>query len=561
MPLLRAPQDDRGWAYLLYGLGALTIAVYLVLALFQPGTLHFAPFTIQDDARQFQLWMPSLADPKLLSGDSMAAYWHDVSPPLYRLLFRSAAWLGIDPVLFGRLLPVPLLAATVWAAWRFALRLTGKGRTAFFAAAFMLAYLTHDDSIFSATPRAFSPLLLLLLFDALLAGRLWRCVPILAFLGALYPTSAVAGLAIMGVRQLERGGPVGLRMPLRTIAPIALAAAVAAAAAVPSQGASHKWGPVLTLEQALASPNTGSPEGRSSIVGSSGRIGWICSARMGFVPEVVPCGWGITGAPILDILLLGPLAVLAFGAVRGWPDMETARRNRFYLQTLIACGICFAVAALLAFRFHMPSRYSQRILGPLEWLAIGQMLAGWLETHGRAAQIGVGALLLALFAVPTPGLVRPADPKLFEAIRRLPADARIGGVSEELGAVPALTGRAISAAPEQAIPWHTGYYRQVERALRASLLAVSTHDPAELKAVLASARLDYLVVDRGGRPPPRYAGIVPDAARAAENRLRKPSLVIRHAWECAAYSGRTAMLIDAHCLLRAVRSESTNYPL
>jgi len=555
MPPLRALQEHRSWALRLFGLGALTILVYLAQALFKPGTLLFAPFKIQDDARQFQLWMPRLADPTLMSGDRIAAYWHDVSPPLYRLVFEAAARLGIDPVLFGRLLPVPLLAATVWASWRVALRLTGKARTAFFAAAFMLGYLTHDDSIFSATPRAFSPLLLLLLFDALLARRLWRCVPILALLGALYPMSAVAGLAIMGVRQLERGGPLGLRLPIRAIAPIALAAAGAAAAALPGQLATHKWGPVLTLEQALAMPNTGLPGGRSSIVGASGRIGWICSARMGFVPEVVPCHWGIPGAPIMDILLLAPLLLLAWKAARGRPDPQTARRNNFYLHALIASGTCFAIAALLAFRFHMPSRYSQRILGPLEWLAIGQALAHWVGSRGRVAKAAIGGLLLMLFAVPTPGFVHPADPKLFEAIRRLPRNVRIGGVSDDLSAVPALTGRAISGTPELAIPWHTGYYRGLEGALQDSLLAVSTHDPAELEAVLNRASLDYLVVDRSGVLPPDYARVVPNAVRAAEIRMRKSPLALRYSGACAVYAGREEMLIDAHCLRRMAQAQ------
>ena len=110
-----------GWGRALVVMGAITLTVYLYLALCVPGTLTYSPFTIQDDARQFGTWFPQTVDPRLLVGDPMASYWRAVSPWGYRLPFSLAGDVGIDPMLFARLLPVPLTALSLWAAWRLAL--------------------------------------------------------------------------------------------------------------------------------------------------------------------------------------------------------------------------------------------------------------------------------------------------------------------------------------------------------------------------------------------------------------------------------------------------------
>ncbi|OYW45989.1 MAG: hypothetical protein B7Z08_00155 [Sphingomonadales bacterium 32-68-7] len=546
-----------GWGGLLASGGALAILIYLYLAFFVPGTLALSPFTIQDDARQFQLWMPRLADGRLLAGDWMADYWRAVSPPVYRAPFIAAAALGIDPLLLGRIVPAILLAVSLWAGWRLALKVCGRPRVAFFAAAFLFAYLLHDDSVFSATPRAFSAPLLLLALNAMLAGRTWLALALVTLLAAIYPTTAIAAYAIFGLRQLRIGGPLGLTLPLRALTPLAAGLAAIVLMALPLSRESASWGPVVTLEQAMDLPNMNRPEGRSSIVDADGDIAWICSARMGFLPEAVPCGWGIPGAAPINALLLLPLIVLAVRSARGRPGPETAERNRLYLHALIACTVCFAAAALVAFNLHFSGRYTQRVLGPLEWLAIGQVLGTWLEARARAWSGAVLALLAALFVTPLPGFVRP-DPGLIRAVRALPPGARIAGVAEELGSIPALTGRAIAAAPEQAIPWHMGYYRRFERGLILSLAAVTAPDSAGVARALSGSGSSYLLVDRrtleAGVLPERYGQIVPGAVRMADAALAAgPSAVQRLAPVCTVYSGPEASLLSGACLARGGR--------
>src|SRR4051812_42206076 len=68
-PHMNAP---LGWGRGLALLGALSVAVYLSLALCVPGTFTYAPSAVRDDARQFGTWWPQTLDPRLLVGDPMA---------------------------------------------------------------------------------------------------------------------------------------------------------------------------------------------------------------------------------------------------------------------------------------------------------------------------------------------------------------------------------------------------------------------------------------------------------------------------------------------------------
>ncbi len=562
--MLRLPDagDACGWRRLYFVGGCAGIIVYFYLAIFIPGTLHFSPFTIQDDARQFQLWMPRLVDPLALIGDRTADYWQSVSPPAYRLLFEAVATMGVDPLLFGRILPALLLLLSLWAVWRLANTIIEKPRTIFVAAGFLFAYLLHEDSIFSATPRAFSSPLLILLLESILKRRIWAILLTLFQLALIYPSSAVLGLAVLGLAQIRRGGRFGLWLSWRSIPLLGVAAALVLAAALPFQASTQRWDPVITVKQALALPSMNRPDGRSSIVNEDGKIGWACSARMGLLPEMVPCSRGVPGAWLFNLLILTPLLVFAFGAARrAWnrPARQQPDNSLLYFQALAASLTCYILAALLAFHLHLPSRYTQRILGPLEWLAIGQALGMWLDRGGTSRQRAVLALLVPLFLTPVPQFKRPSDSNLVRTLAATPHETRIAGVSTELNALPALTGRAVAAAPEQAIPWHLGYYRDYQRAMRQSLTLLSARTVPEFQAPLAGLKADYILVDRlaleRGEMHWSYAAVLPkEAAAAAQALAAHRSVIQRLADRCTARRFTTTLLLDAGCLAQASAS-------
>ena len=551
------------WRHLFIAGCSAAMLVFLYLAFFVPGTLTYAPFTIQDDARQFLAWTSRLTDPAAMKGDLIADYWQSVSPPFYRALYAASATLGVGPVLFSKLLPVALLAFSAWMAWRISGRLArsmGRGPlVAFLAAAFLMGFLIHEDSIYSATPRAFSAPLFLLFLDGLQRDRARVMIPALFLEALIYPATALVGLTMLALSRIGVR-PWRIDFGLRTWL-LGITGAVAfLGAAVPFQSQTQRWEPTVTVAEALQFPNLGTPEGRSTIVGLDGKIDYLCSARMGILTEIVPC-WSTPYAVWPNLLLMLPMLALAAIALRRRSYAPgDAPGDLLHVWVLIAGTAWWIVAVLIAFKLHLPSRFTQRTVPIMEFLAIGQVagiaLENLLAKHRRlTASLFAGLLglfLTASFLSPTPGLRRPSDPQAVATIAALPKGTLVGGVTDELGAIPALTGRPVLATIEHSIPYHRGYFVPLENRLRASLAAVSSPDPAVLEKYIADEGVKVIAVDRAllerGNLPPSYATVVPDAAEAAQAALRAgPSALQRRAARCTIHKGEL-MVLDAACL-------------
>lgn len=562
MNLNLAHDNEAGWRALLFVLTGLAALVYLGNALLEPGTLSFAPYTIQDDARQFLTWMSRLGDANALQGDLLADYWQSVCPPFYQFIYAAMNAIGLEPALFARLLPVVLLFFCAWTAWRIAIAMTKRPVVAFVAAAFVTSFVLHEDSIYSATPRAFSTPLFLLFLDGLLRDRAWIMIPALFLLGLLYPTTALVGLTMMGLSRIG-WRPWRIDLSARSWLLGAMGVAAVGLAILPFAGSTSAWEPTLTLEQALAMPNLGTAEGRSTVVGLTGNVDYFCSARMGLLPEIVPC-WSTRIAVLPNLLLMVPMLLLAWRAIRGaryQPGEEPG--DLIHAWALAAAVAWWAVAIAFTFQLHLPSRYTQRTLSILEFLAIGQMLGPVLErrlkgrrrTWGTAIVGGLFALFfLASFATPTPGLSQPADAQAVDRIAAMPPGTVVGGVSDQLDYLPALTGRSTLATIEHAIPYHTGYFTPLRERLEAALAAVSSPDPAVLGDYVRRYRVDVIAVDRAlfeyGELPARWATVVPDAVQRAQEQLRQaPSALQQRARSCLIHGG-TLVLLDAPCLTR-----------
>lgn len=512
-----------------------------------------AAYAIQDDARQFLAWTVRLADPAALKGDLIADYWHSVTPRALRAIYGGFALVGISPLVLARLIPVVLLMISALATWRIALTLTGgRALAALVTTGLTMALLVHEDSIFSATARAFSPPLFLLFLDGLLRERRWQMVASLGVLAAIYPTTALVGLTMLGLSALRRRWPLPLDLSARNILTLAAATLAVAAPIAFLPGEVSRWEPVISMADALTMPNLGTPGGRSSIVPIAGAYPWLCSARVGILPEIFPC-WASRWASIVNLLLLAPLLFLGLRAgLRAWRGQgggNPRSGDLIYLWAAVAGVAWWGVATIFAFKLHLPARYPQRVLSILEFMALGQIIGLWLDQRLRSAA-GVGWArwvlpgLLALFAVsfatPTPGMRRPADPGAIDWLMASPRDIRVGGLSQELDFVPAVTGRATHVTIEHAIPYHLTYFGEINRRLKATVAAATTPDAAALAQFVEAERLDVLLVDRAfveaGTMPEGYAGVVAAEVTKGEDALaRAPSALQRLAPRCALY--------------------------
>jgi hypothetical protein len=543
---------------LLMAATGLTCVVFLVNAFVMPGAAH----AIQDDARQFLAWTARLADPGALKGDLLADYWHSVTPRALRALYGAFAVLGVPPLVLARLIPVALLLTAAFATWRIALQLTrGRALAALVTAGLTMALLVHEDSIFSATARAFSPPLFLLFCDSLLRQRRWQMVASLGVLAAIYPTTALVGLTMLGLSYLRRRGPVPFDLSPRALVTLVAATLAVGAPIAFLPGEVSRWEPVISIADALTMPNLGTPGGRSSIVPIAGAYPWLCSARVGILPEIFPC-WASRWATMFNLLLLAPLLFLGIRAARREWRGAPRSGDIMYQWAAIAGVAWWGIATIFAFKLHLPARYPQRVLSILEFMAIGQIIGLWLDDRLRAPDgarrarfvlPGLLVLFAVSFATPTPGMRRPQDAGAIEWLLAAPKGLRVGGLSADLDFVPAVTGHATHVTVEHAIPYHLTYFNEINRRLEATLAAATTPDAVALAAFVQAERLDVLLVDRAfletGVVPPDYSGVVLAEVSQGEAALARAPSALQHAGDtCALYRGPAVWVIDAKCL-------------
>jgi hypothetical protein len=408
--------------------------------------------------------------------------------------------------------------------------------------------------VWSGTPRSFSPALLVLLFYAMVSKRDVLALIALVFLAAFYPASAIVGFTMFALAKVRSVWPPRLFQPIRSVLVVGGAALLMVAAVAPFLSHADQWGPTLTLAQAKTMPNMMSLTGRTTIVDPSGGIGWICSSRMGYFPAIISCGGDVPAAYLLDIPLAIPMIVLGFRALR----RPAGDPNRLYLIAFAATLIWYLIAIFFAFKLHLPSRYSQRVLELLEGLAIGQLLGEWLDANFdkdtrkvRIAKRATWVFMTLLFLSPIMDVRRPADRELIANIRALPANVRIGGVSDELEFIPALTGRSVLGAAEQAVPYQLGYFNQVLPRLRASLVMVSTPDVNALRQAVSDYHVDYILAERemlsSAKITGRFPSVLPGESDAASAALRQSRPAFLAQPRCIEYAGENLMLVDAHC--------------
>jgi hypothetical protein len=533
----------------LTGLTGLTAGLFLVRA-------FASHFIIQDDTRQFLAWMARLADPSAMPGDLIADYFHAVSPPLFRLIYALPAMAGIAPLVTAKLLVPLLLVASAFAAWRVAGAIAPRPMIAFFAAACAMLAIVHDDGIFSATPRAFFAPLFLFFLDGLLRDRKVQAVISLALLAAIYPAPALVGLTMLWLSRISwRSGSIPGLAP-GTILFVATATIAVALAVLPLRQESQRWTPNVTLAEARTMPVFMSPEGRSNLVEADGRMHWLCSDRIGFVPSVVHCHGDFSRGALIDIaLFILPILLLSARALQHrWRGVIADAGGLIFAQAFIAAAIWWAIAALMAFDLHLPGRYSQPVLGVIGALALGRIIGAVLaDPSDRHPAIAVAAALLLLplgFLTPKMRLLSPGDDQAMARIAAMPRPTRIAGISDTLDFVPALTGRSVLATAEHAIPYQLGYFRPLSRRLADEAAALATPDRTAFADFVRRYGIDVIAVDRGllrGQPlTPRYATLIRAGPSPGPG-----SWVVNHAAACRIYDGRALLLLDAHCLENA----------
>lgn len=539
------------------------------------------PYVVQDDARQHAFWTRRFVDPALFPHDPIADYFQDVAPAGYALLYRAAAAAGLDPVVFGKLLPLPLAVVSAGYAFGLAARVLPSPVAAFTAALFLSQQLWLTDELPAGSPHSFAVPLLAAFLYYLARGAKKASLVCLALQGLVYPHVLLVscGTLVLGLVRLEGGRPRLSRERSDWLL-CAAGLATAAASVLPFALSASRYGPTVTAEAARRMPEFFAG-GRAPFfdLHESAVDRWVNDMRSGFLAKFFRAAgpYVYAGRPMLWGGLLLPVLLAVRRAFPGAASRTFPLVSRVtptagvLLRAGLASLLLFAAAHALLFELHLPSRYSRfsaRVVlaaaSAATWTILGDALLRRLPRRGpgrmavllAAAAAATAFILTPFFQRPGGSYVAGESPALYRYLAAQPKDALVATLSPEADNLPTFARRSVTAGPLFAIPYQLGYYEPFRRRVLDLLRAEYAEDPRVLREYIRASGVDFILLDRWSFRPRwllrdswvrQYRPLVEELASRME-RGERPALE-GMAERCAALETEKLILVDANCLL------------
>jgi hypothetical protein len=455
---------------------------------------HWMPDQIlQDDARQHVFWMQRWQNDTLFPQDWIADYFQSNAPAGYSALYHLATIGGISPLIFNKILPLPLGLITAWYTYRFTLAIMPLPLAGCLSALFLAQDLWAKDDLISGVARAFVYPIFIAFLNYLLRGQLVPCLITIVLEGLFYPqfTLVMGGLLFIRLVQQWRD-PAQRRLP---IAGLALTATILGYYALQSSA----YGPDTPAALARTMPEFLKRGRTEFFLPDPGRF-WFWEKRSGLLTAI---------QSHVQIAAIG-LPWLCWRGKKYLPRIRQMQGASIFTELGIVALTLFGVAHALLFKLYLPGRYAQislqlvvTIAGGITIALLLDQLKSQLFRSKRLAQFSLALIIVAFVYHPLRGQLPQGYsreisqiPQINQFIAQDPNPGIIATLSREANNLPSTTGHSIWVSREHALPYHQGYYQVIrERAIDLVKTAYSP-DRAVVQAFTQKNQIRWWLIDR-----------------------------------------------------------------
>lgn len=521
-----------------------------------------ADYVVQDDAREYVFWMQQFVNPALFSQDLIADYFKSITPAGYAAIYHLSANLGIDPLLFSKVLPIALGVLTTLYGFGVCLQLFPVPASGFIAMVLLNQSLWFRDDLSSATPRAFVyPLFLAFLYYLLRRVRLGVILTIV-LQALIYPPLVFITIALLFLRSWnwQRWRP-------RTghILWFGVAAGLGCLALLPYAVSSAEFAPLVTKAEALTMPEL-HPGGRHPYFDSNLWKFWLTGQHSGILPPLLP--------PLIWVGLALPIVSrsLRFPLVKQLKDEVVVLAQ----TALVSLGLFVAAHAVLL-RLFFPTRYTTHTWRIVLAIASGIVLTILLDAMLLACaeltrshrwksvlwRLSLAIVVGAVFLLsPTVARDFPAtnyrvsgEAALYQFLQQQPQDSLIATLSDEANNIPTFAQRSVLVGKEYALPFHLGFYRQIRQRSTELIQAQYSQDLAVVQQVIRKYGVDFWLLDRAAFTPQYLTNktwlqsFQPAFDQALTNlRQGKVSTLTTRIKDCSTFESESIIVLKADCL-------------
>ena len=534
---------------------AASILVAILFSLSGFGISLQSAYIVQDDARQHVFWLQRLNDQELFSNDLIANYFSSVAPAGYKFLYWLANLLGLEPFVFNKFLPLLLGIGTSIYIFLVTIEIFPVPLAGFLASLLLNQNLWLLNDLVSGTPRAFFYVLLLGFIYYLLRQQLLPCLLLIVLQGLFYPQLAIIAAGILSLNLITHKQNryfylIGLITAITTLVIYKLQAA--------------EFTEVISLETAKQLPEFYSG-GRSEFFIDPSWYFWLFAERSGFFPfewqYSALCSFGLF-LPIIDHF------------PRQFPLVKklTAKAEIIWQILLTSLGL-FALAHLMLFRLHLPSRYSQHNWRIVIALTAGITLTILIHqltqqiTHlPKIIQLAVMAIAICIILIPTIEVqsrphrliyVEGKATELYQFLQQQPKDIAIATLSSEADFIPSLAQRTVLTAREYSIPYHWDYYGQILQRTKDLIQAQYSSNETELNQFIQKYQVNLWLLEQEAFTPkylrenPWLNQFQPETKNAILSLQQgKKPLIISKIERCSIFRTAKLNLLDAQCITK-----------
>ena len=471
--------------------------------------------SVQDDARQHIFWMQRFFNADLFPNDLIADYFQSVAPAGYTWLYKSLAFIGINPLILAKIIPFILGLICTYYIFRITLEILPVTMAGFIAALVMNQAIWMKDDVASATPRAFVYPFFMAFLYYLICGSLVRMGIAIALVGLFYPQYVFVASGMLILRLIcWRNGRFQFSSEKQDFIFCGVGLSTAFFVLLPYALTSSEFGPTISREAAMKLREF-YPNGRSTFFHVHPKDFWLTGKRSGIFPKSL-----FTPATQCAGLVLPFL--LSFGSA--FPLIKNITSRIWLLVHLLLSSLgMFFIAHILLFRLHLPSRYtglSFRIIIALATAIaltlIIDALFNWAENREKfpikfrpiISLVLTGLILASLVLYPAfvkgfplvkYKVGRATD--LYDFFREQPDDILIASLEEEANLLPTFAQRSILLGREYAIPYQVGYYTQFRQRVIDLIVAQYSSDLIDVKSFIQKYGVDFWMVHRGSFTP------------------------------------------------------------
>ena len=547
---------------------SLTFATIYSLLAVQEAFSH--EYVIQDDARQHIFWMQRFLDAELFPNDLIANYFQSVAPGGYQSLYWILTRLGISPIFWSKIIPWGLDLVTTFYCFRITLELLPIPLAGFISSTLLNQQLWLNDGLVSATPRAFVYPLFLGFIYFLLRKSILGSAIFIALIGLFYPQAVLISTGVLVLQLFNRNKhSVGLTSDLKTRWVSIIGLGVASIVILYYAMSSSEFSPVITVAEAKAMSEFGGA-GNSAFFQDNFWDYWITGQRSGLLPKYLFRPTLITIGLLLPLLFLFKNQLFLVSKIT--PNIKI-------LSVILTSSISWFIAAhLILFKLHLPSRYTSYTFRICLALSAGITLCIFLDKLLTLASLSrrqnwkqIVALSLTLFLgigvivgscfwgkFPKTSYVMAKEPEIYRFFSQQPKDTLIASISEVANNIPSFSQRSVWVAWEYAIPYHLGYYNQIQHRATELIKAQYSSNLNVLQTLIQTHRFDFIILDQTAFTPEYmlenrwlrqwYHSLSKDIIADINN--GKNPAILQKVSQCSRLQTQKIIILEAECLVK-----------